>query len=140
MVTTDNLRLWAPYQIPELPKWHSGRVCFLGDAAHAIPPFAGQGAAQAFEDVGLMSRMLAADSTGDYLKLFNRFEDLRRKRLEPIRAMTERAEGMRGETESDVVWWLKRMGMNAAFWWLGDKQRHMRGSKVIDYDVTEVPL
>ena len=140
LVTTENLKLWAPYQIPELPTWHTERVCFLGDSAHAIPPSAGQGAAQAFEDIGLMSRMLGADKTGDYSKIFKRFEELRRKRLEPIKAMTERAEGMRGETESDVMWWLKRMGMNAAFWWFGDKQRFMRGGKVIDYDVTEVPI
>ncbi|KAF8313882.1 hypothetical protein DL93DRAFT_1139076 [Clavulina sp. PMI_390] len=41
-----------------------GRVVMLGDAAHAIPPSAGQGINQAFEDVYMFARFLGAAKQG----------------------------------------------------------------------------
>jgi len=41
-----------------LQKWHSGcgRVVILGDSAHAMPPFLGQGANQALQDGFVLAR------------------------------------------------------------------------------------
>lgn len=52
-ILTDGINLWPFYLIAKLESWVSkqGRVIVLGDAAHAIPPTAGQGVNQAFEDV-----------------------------------------------------------------------------------------
>ena len=33
-----------------LPQWHRGRIGLIGDAAHAAPPYLGQGGCQAVED------------------------------------------------------------------------------------------
>ncbi|MEV5509657.1 FAD-dependent monooxygenase [Streptomyces orinoci] len=38
-----------------LPAYHSGRVALLGDAAHAMTPFQGQGACQAIEDAVVLA-------------------------------------------------------------------------------------
>ncbi|MER6298769.1 FAD-dependent monooxygenase [Kitasatospora sp. NPDC001539] len=46
-----------------LPAYHHGRVALLGDAAHAMCPFQGQGACQAIEDAVVLASLLtpAAD-------------------------------------------------------------------------------
>jgi kynurenine 3-monooxygenase len=67
--------------------WHAyGRVGLLGDAAHAIVPFYGQGANCAFEDVVELDRCL--DATGDdWSAALPRFEQRRRDDTEAIAAM-----------------------------------------------------
>ncbi|KAI9163134.1 FAD-dependent urate hydroxylase [Paramyrothecium foliicola] len=53
-ISVDKINLWPFYIVPKLTSWVSeshGRVVILGDAAHALPPSAGQGVNQAFEDV-----------------------------------------------------------------------------------------
>ena len=56
-----SLNIWPFHTVPKLEGWHStaGRVIILGDAAHAIPPTAGQGANQAFEDSFSLAVLLA---------------------------------------------------------------------------------
>jgi salicylate hydroxylase len=46
----ENPTKWGLYDNDAFPSWHDGRVVLLGDAAHAILPTYGQGAALAFED------------------------------------------------------------------------------------------
>ena len=41
---------WGLYDLDAFPSWHNGRVAVLGDAAHAVLPTFGQGAALAIED------------------------------------------------------------------------------------------
>jgi kynurenine 3-monooxygenase len=63
-----------------------GRVGLLGDAAHAIVPFYGQGANCAFEDVVELDRCL--DETGDdWAAALPLFEQRRRVHTEAIAAM-----------------------------------------------------
>jgi len=62
-----------------------GQVLLLGDAAHAIVPFHGQGMNAAFEDCTLLESLL--DSHGDWKTLFEAFEQLRRADAEAIARM-----------------------------------------------------
>lgn len=75
-----------------------GRVLLLGDAAHAIVPFHGQGLNCGFEDCRLLAGQLAADT--DVGAVFTRFEQQRRPDAEAIAAMAienylEMREGVR---------------------------------------------
>jgi len=64
-IPADQLRIWPYYYIPRLERWTStktlggfGRVAIVGDSAHGIPPSAGQGVNQAFEDVYMLALAL----------------------------------------------------------------------------------
>ncbi len=50
----------ALLDLPPIQKWHAGRTCLLGDAAHAVTPNLGQGACQAIEDVWVLADLLNA--------------------------------------------------------------------------------
>jgi 2-polyprenyl-6-methoxyphenol hydroxylase-like FAD-dependent oxidoreductase len=60
-IDPNTVNIWRFHIIPKLDSWvsKSGRVLILGDAAHAIPPTAGQGVNQAFEDVYTFAKVVA---------------------------------------------------------------------------------
>jgi len=75
-------QLGTVYTVP----WHvRGEVLLLGDAAHAIVPFHGQGMNAAFEDCAELDALLAA--TDDWQELFARFEQSRRPNTTAIAQM-----------------------------------------------------
>jgi 2-polyprenyl-6-methoxyphenol hydroxylase-like FAD-dependent oxidoreductase len=58
---TEQVFKWAMFDRPSLDRWTRGRITLLGDAAHPMMPFMGQGAAQSIEDGFVLARCLAAD-------------------------------------------------------------------------------
>jgi kynurenine 3-monooxygenase len=69
-----------------LPWQAHGRTALLGDAAHAIVPFYGQGANCAFEDVVELDRCLD-DTGGSWARALPLFEARRRENTEAIADM-----------------------------------------------------
>lgn len=57
----DSIFKWALFVRPPLDTWIRGRVTLLGDAAHPMVPFLGQGASQSIEDGIVLARCLAAN-------------------------------------------------------------------------------
>ncbi|KAL2860109.1 hypothetical protein BJX68DRAFT_224310 [Aspergillus pseudodeflectus] len=66
-IETEKINLWPFYVVPKLETWasSSARVVILGDAAHAIPPSAGQGINQGFEDVFTFAAVLKRCEGGE---------------------------------------------------------------------------
>ena len=64
--------------------WHSfGKTCILGDAAHAIVPFYGQGMNASFEDVVVFDAVLEKYQ-GDWETVFKEYEKARKKDTDAI--------------------------------------------------------
>ncbi|MFR9805962.1 FAD-dependent oxidoreductase [Pseudonocardia sp. RS010] len=66
--------------------WVRGRVALLGDAAHAIVPFFGQGANCAFEDCVELDRCLD-DAGGDLARALDLYQRRRKANTDAIAAM-----------------------------------------------------
>jgi salicylate hydroxylase len=58
-------------------------IALIGDAAHAMTPFAAQGAAMAIEDAATLAN-LVADFPGDQRQSLTVWENLRRPRVEKV--------------------------------------------------------
>jgi FAD-dependent urate hydroxylase len=76
------------HSVPQLPRWHRGRMLVLGDAAHAPSPSSGQGASLAIEDAVVLGTCLR--DIADPAAAFARFEQIRRPRVEKIIRWAER--------------------------------------------------
>jgi len=80
-IPEDQLFKWALHARDPLGSWTAGRVTLLGDAAHAMLPFMGQGAATAIEDGMVLARCLASFEQDEALQ---RYEAARRDRTTEI--------------------------------------------------------
>jgi kynurenine 3-monooxygenase len=71
-----------------LERWHlDGRALLLGDAAHAIVPFHGQGMNAGFEDAAILAALLA-EQPEDSAAVFAAFEARRKPDADAIAAMS----------------------------------------------------
>ncbi|MBP7566147.1 MAG: FAD-dependent monooxygenase [Burkholderiaceae bacterium] len=60
-VQADSAVVYRPLEVVTLDApWHTGRVVFIGDAAHASTPHLGQGAAMAIEDAVVLGELVGA--------------------------------------------------------------------------------
>ena len=75
---------WGLFDRAPLPVWRRGRATLLGDAAHAMLPFLGMGAALAIEDGMILAR--AMESETSVQAGFNRYECTRRPRTALVHA------------------------------------------------------
>lgn len=75
---------WWPLCTVDDGAWHNGRdIVLIGDAAHAMTPFAAQGAAMAIEDASELATCLA--DCADPASAFARFERARKPRVARVR-------------------------------------------------------
>ena len=96
---TEVLHLWPFYTVPRMDRWHSqgGRAMIIGDAAHAVPPPAGQGANQALEDGYGLGVLLAniVNTKISLLDALTAWEAYRMKRMERVLHLTNRVMTLR---------------------------------------------
>lgn len=83
---------WALYDRDPIPAWTSGRVSLLGDAAHPMLPYLGQGACQALEDGAVLANAMAA-SPADPVAALAAYERVRRPRASLV-VLTARSRGV----------------------------------------------
>ena len=75
--------IWALFDHAPADTYCKGRVCLLGDAAHASTPFQGAGAGMAVEDAYVLGRILQAVQRADQLPAaFKAYDSVRRERTQ----------------------------------------------------------
>jgi salicylate hydroxylase len=84
----DTTFMWGLYDREPLTRWTQGRLCLLGDAAHAMLPHMGQGANQAIEDAMALATLLRGVSAADVPEALTRYETLRRDRTARVQRLS----------------------------------------------------
>ncbi|MFB8103675.1 FAD-dependent oxidoreductase [Streptomyces sp. NPDC056007] len=77
--STGPVGRWPVYEVPPLGTWHRGSAAVLGDAAHAVAPHLGAGAALGMEDAYELALALHEHRTAP--RAFRAFEESRRDRI-----------------------------------------------------------
>jgi salicylate hydroxylase len=85
----EGWRKWALFTVSTGDNWSSGAVTLLGDAAHAMLPFAAQGAGMAIEDAAVLAKCLAGggDNVAAIPLALKRYAGLRRRRVARVQRM-----------------------------------------------------
>jgi salicylate hydroxylase len=81
LATAEDWTYWPLFEMAEPRFLGPNRTIFLGDASHAVTPFAAQGAAMAIEDAAALAEALDAADRSAGLR---RFETVRKERLAAV--------------------------------------------------------
>jgi salicylate hydroxylase len=100
---------WALYDRDPIPRWTRGRVTILGDAAHPMLPYLGQGACQAIEDGAVLATALSAEAA-DPLAGLDRYERTRRPRASQV-VLTARERGLSNHLTSPWAAWRRDLSI-----------------------------
>jgi salicylate hydroxylase len=103
---------WALYDRDPIPQWSKGRATLLGDAAHPMLPYLGQGVCQAIEDGCVLSGALSAmpDDVPGALELYERARRPRTSRI----VLAARAQGVYNHLSSPLAIWKRDLRMRLA--------------------------
>lgn len=72
------------YDRDPIDRWTTARIALLGDAAHPMTPFGGQGANQAIQDGAELARQLAEARDGDVAAALRRYQAVRTEQTAEI--------------------------------------------------------
>jgi salicylate hydroxylase len=100
---------WALYERDPIPEWTRGRVTVLGDAAHSMLPYLGQGACQAIEDGCVLAAAVAAEPD-DPVAALNRYERSRRPRASQV-VLASRERGVSNHLASPLATWRRDLSI-----------------------------
>ena len=86
--SSSKIYKWGLYLRNPLNKYCYNNLTLMGDAAHPILPFLGQGGAMAIEDAYCYGTLLL-DNNEDFQKCQKKFEDIRLERVRKIEKVTQ---------------------------------------------------
>jgi salicylate hydroxylase len=91
--------IWALFMHPPCKTYYKGRLCLLGDAAHATTPHQGAGAGMCIEDSYILANLIKeANGVNNLERAFKAFDQIRRERTQK-NVVTSKEAGMLYEFE-----------------------------------------
>ena len=101
--------VWLHHEIQEMdsPVWGQGRIVLIGDAAHAMTPNLGQGAAMAIEDAAVLPEVIGSDAPAEALR------KVRHDRVQKVLKDSHRL-GQVAHLENPAACWLRNALMRCA--------------------------
>ncbi|MFL6827043.1 MAG: FAD-dependent monooxygenase [Bradyrhizobium sp.] len=93
IAAVDGWRKFALFTVPDGGQWTQGAIALLGDSAHAMLPFAAQGAGMAIEDAAVLARCVAEvqnEGGPTIAAALQRYARERRARVARVQRMAKR--------------------------------------------------
>jgi 2-polyprenyl-6-methoxyphenol hydroxylase-like FAD-dependent oxidoreductase len=91
-----------------IKQWQKGKICLIGDAAHATTPNMGQGACQAIEDAYVLGKLFGQGKSAK--EVFQQYEKLRMKKAHFI-VNTSWTIGKVAHFQNSIAVWLRNVLM-----------------------------
>ncbi|MGW3953840.1 FAD-dependent oxidoreductase [Streptomyces sp. NPDC004752] len=130
--STGPVGRWPVHEVPPLDTWHRGSAAVLGDAAHAVAPHLGAGAALGMEDAYELALALHEHPTAP--QAFTAFEESRRDR---VAAMAKQARRTGAVMTPDR--WITRV-IRDLMLPMGIKQGVRKGTEAYSYRPSPWPV
>jgi salicylate hydroxylase len=131
MTTYARWYKWALYDRDPPERWSKGRATLLGDSAHAMLPYLGQGAAMAIEDGCVLAGAIAR-SADDLDAALTAYEKLRKPRASQA-VLGSRARARENHLTSPLARWRRDL----QYAWrkrFGGDQTVFQAGRLYDYD------
>jgi len=93
----DGWRRWALFTVPEGIEWTESSIALLGDAVHAMLPFAAQGAGMAIEDAAVLAKVMSdaqPETSAQVAAALKRYARLRRPRAAQVQRAARKQGGI----------------------------------------------
>lgn len=100
----DNIIFSDIKDLQPINQWQKGKVCLVGDAAHATTPNMGQGACQAIEDAYVIGKLFGQEKSVE--AVFTQYEKLRLEKAHYI-INTSWTIGKVAHYENSIAIWVR---------------------------------
>lgn len=127
--------VWALFDHPPSHTFFKGRVCLLGDAAHASTPHKGSGAGMAIEDAYVMGNLLSLISSPEEIEpAFAVYNKTRKERSQNL-VTDSREQGQLYELElkDDPEWIAENLSTRMDWIWTYDLTQELeKGRRMLE--------
>jgi salicylate hydroxylase len=130
----ENTNKWALFDLAHDEKYYRGRICLMGDSAHATTPNLGAGMGIAMEDAYILGNLLAAaKDPADIESALEAYDTVRRPRTQRLIRESRRA-GLTNELltegiEDDTEKWIKDRDNLYRWLWNFDLEAQLKEAK-----------